>query len=116
MLFAALACFAMAAAGGATLAFLYFSRGKTPIPIALLHGLLAVSGVILLVIGMGQGHSGRIFAAALALFLIAALGGLVMFAAHMHKRPLPVPLLIAHAVFALSGFLALLAGTLGYAV
>ena len=83
MLIAALACFAIAVAGGATLAFLYFCRGKTPVCLALLHGLLVVSGVILLVIGIDQGHSVRIFTAALALFLISALGGLVMFAARV---------------------------------
>jgi hypothetical protein len=116
MLFASLTCFAIAAVGGATLAFLYLSRGKTPIPLALLHGLLAVSGVTLLVISMSQGHTGLIFMAALALFLLAALGGLVMFTAHLRKRPMPVPILIAHAAFAVSGFLSLLAGTLGYAV
>lgn len=116
MLFVALTCFAIAMAGGATLVFLYFSRGKTPLPLALLHGLLAVSGVILLVIYMGQGHTDRIFVAALALFAFAALGGLVMLLLHLRMRPMPVPLLLAHAALAVSGFLTLLAGRLGYAV
>ena len=82
-MFASLACFAIAAVGAATLAFLYFIRGKAPVCLALLHVLLVVSGVILLVLGMGQGHSGWIIVAALALFLIDALGGLIMLAARI---------------------------------
>ena len=115
MLVAAIACFAIAAIGGVVLAFLHLSRKNAPVGIAVLHGLLAVAGVILLLVGMGQGQASRMLITALVLFLIAAVGGLVLFTMHLRSRPLPVPLLLIHALVAVAAFLTLLVGVLRHA-
>lgn len=114
MLIASLVCFALAAAGGSLLIYMHLSQKSAPVGIAALHGLAALSGLILLVTGMAQGHTGRIFIAALSLFVIAALGGLILFAMHLRSRPLPVPILVMHALVAVAGLLTLLAGVTGY--
>lgn len=115
MLSAAIACFAIAAIGGLVLAFLHLSRKTVPVGIAMLHGLLAVAGVILLLIGMSQGQASRMLITALILFLVAAVGGLVLFGMHLRSRPLSVPFLAIHALVAVAAFLTLLVGVFGHA-
>jgi hypothetical protein len=68
--------FAIAALGGATLATLHFrGRSPLPMPLALLHGLLAAGGLVLLVIAaLTQPGFGGLALASLVIFVIAALG------------------------------------------
>ena len=114
MLFAAIACFALAALGGAVLGYLQLKRANAPLGLALLHGLLAVVGVILLIMSISQGAAGNVLMAALVLFLVAALGGLALFTIHLRRRPLPVMLIVLHALIAVAAFVALLVGVLGH--
>src|SRR4029453_8596799 len=72
----AILLFAVAAVIGLTMAVAHF-RGHTPpkLAVALLHGLFAASGLVVLLLGVMQvGMSGKP-AIALCLFLVAALGG-----------------------------------------
>ncbi len=101
---------AVAALGGATMAFMRF-RGKAtpPIPLALLHGVLAASGLVLLLLEVWPEFSGSA-AWALAIFVLAAFGGLTL-AVGFHRRgkPLPSAAVVAHGALALLAFLILLA-------
>ncbi len=83
--------FAVAAIVGLYMAVQHF-RGRTPpaTSIALLHGLLAVSGTIALLFG------------------VAALGGLYLVSHHLRKRPLPNGVIVIHALVAVVSFLILL--------
>jgi hypothetical protein len=45
---------------------------------------------------------------ALVLFIVAALGGFYLFAQHVQKRALPIPVILVHALIAVIGFLILL--------
>jgi hypothetical protein len=109
----ALVLFAMAAMGGALLAFLRLSNRPLPTALALLHGALAASGLAALayyVLGTGGSSQARI---ALAIFVVAALGGFVLFAFHLQKKQLPVPLVVIHGAVAVIAFLILLVAVIG---
>jgi hypothetical protein len=110
-----LVLFAIAAVGGIIMAVMRF--GGKPVPplgLALLHGLLAAVALVLLIIAVTKAAGGSGSSTiALALFLVAALGGFVLFAKHLRKGPLSVPLMVIHALVAVAGFLTLLIGALG---
>ncbi len=111
MLTAALVVFAIAALGGATIAYMRISNKNIPLSLALLHGALAATGLVLLIIsslgGVGSGVK-----AALIVFLIAAVGGFTLFSYQLRQRPLPVPLVFVHGGVAALGFIILLLSVL----
>ena len=110
MLIWAAILFAIAALGGATLATLHF-RGRTPLPmpLALLHGVLAASGLVLLIAAaLTQPGFGGLALVALVIFVLAALGGFYLFAHHLRGRALPSPVVLIHGGAAVVAFLALL--------
>ncbi|HBA86199.1 MAG TPA: hypothetical protein DCZ95_19125 [Verrucomicrobia bacterium] len=116
MLNAILVLFALAALGGAVLAGLHLKAKSAPLSLAALHGVLAVAGVILLLVGISQGRFGTAAVAALVLFVMAALGGLALIGMHLRSRPLPAPLIFVHALLAVSGFVTLLVGAVKHVV
>jgi hypothetical protein len=102
--------FAIAALGGATLAVMHF-RGRVPLPtpLALMHGLLAASALVLLIAAAlttpGFGGLGLV---ALAIFVLAALGGFYLFAHQLRGKPLPSPVVLIHGGAAVVALLLLL--------
>ena len=102
--------FAIAAVGGATLATLHF-RGRTPppMPLALLHGLLAASGLVLMIAAaLTQPGLRGLALASLVIFAVAALGGFYLFSFHLRGKPLPSPVVLIHGSAAVVAFLLLL--------
>jgi hypothetical protein len=108
MLEVAAVVFALAALGGIILAVLHLTKKTAPIPLALLHGLLAAAGLVLLIIAIVQMSSAGLAGVALIIFIIAALGGFVLFAIHLKKRPLPGGLIVIHGLVAVIAFIVLL--------
>jgi uncharacterized SAM-binding protein YcdF (DUF218 family) len=107
MLGFALILFALAALGGLTMAGLKFSGKAIPLPLAIGHGLLAATALILLIREvMTVGGSG-LLTAAVVIFVLAALGGLTLFSFHLRGRELPKPLILAHGGIAATGFIVL---------
>jgi hypothetical protein len=105
----AIILFALAAVGGLWMATLVFRGAVAPPPaIAALHGLLAASGIVVLLMGIIQAGAAGRPGIALALFVIAALGGFTLLSFHVRKRVLPKAVIIAHALVAVCGFLTLL--------
>src|SRR5262245_10415350 len=106
----AILLFAVAAVAGLTMAIAHF-RGQTPPKpaIALLHGLFAASGLVVLLLGLIRLGAGGVPAYALGLFLIAALGGFTLLSFHLRGRPLPNGLVVGHALLAVAGFVTLVA-------
>ena len=101
MLKIAVGLFAVAALGGVTMAVMHF-RGKTPPPVALalLHGVLAASGLVVLFMAVWPEFSGRA-AWALGLFVLAALGGFTLaLGFHRRGKPLPSGLVAGHGALA----------------
>jgi len=109
MLVNAIILFAIAALGGLTMAILHF-RGRTPPPVwlAVLHGLFAACGLVVLLIAV-IGAASRGATVALIVLLVAALGGFTLVSFHMRRRALPNGLVIGHALIAVAGFVVLLA-------
>jgi glucose uptake protein GlcU len=105
----ALVLFAVAALGGLTMAVMRF-RGaeRPPTGLALLHGALAAAGLIALIVAMTETGVPALARTALVFFIVAALGGFYLFAQHMQKKALPIPIMVVHALVAVIGFVILL--------
>lgn len=109
MLQTATILFAIAALGGLTMAGIRFARGHNPPAwLAMGHGLLAASGLTLLLYALCTSPVPQLAMAALALFLLAAVGGAVMSLAYKwRQRLLPAWLVFAHAIAAVVAFVLL---------
>lgn len=108
----ALVLFAIAAAGGAFLAFLRLSNRPLPTALALGHGVLAATGLAALAVhALGPAGTERA-RLALGIFVVAALGGFTLFSFHLRRKQLPVPLVVVHGAVAVVAFLVLLSSVL----
>lgn len=104
-----LVLFAIAALGGLVMATQRLRGAPQPtLAIALVHGALAAVALILLIVAVASTAVPTLAKAALVLFIVAALGGFFLFAQHMQKKALPIPVVVAHAVVAVIGFIILL--------
>lgn len=109
MLKTAVVMLAITAAGGLLIAGIRFSgRPHPPSWLAMLHGLLAGSGLTLLIYAaVVAGLPGSAWAG-LVLLAAAALGGLVLnLGYHWRNLPLPIWLVLVHAAVAAIGFVVL---------
>jgi hypothetical protein len=106
----ALILFAVAAVGGLIMASIRFRGTNPPLALALVHGAVAAAGLVAFIVAVLHAPAAgpRI---ALVLFIVAALGGFVLFATHLRKKNIPVPLMLIHAVVAVGGFVVLLIGS-----
>ncbi len=107
----ALICFAAAALIGTALAVMY-NKGKLSLNLAYAHGVFGAAGLVFLIIPAVRGTISSLGIAALIVFVVAALGGAVLFANHLKKALLPKPLIAIHGAAAVIAFLLLLVGTL----
>jgi hypothetical protein len=84
----ALVLLVIAALGGATVLTLRLRGGNPPLPLALLHGAVAASGLVALIVAVsGSGWTG--------------------------KKLIPVPFAVVHGLLALSGVVTLLLHVMG---
>jgi hypothetical protein len=105
------ALFALAAVMGLVIASAIFSKKpSTPKAAVAAHGILAASALVLLIYyGMNNDYPQL----ALILFVIAALGGLILFTNDMRKKPGPFALVVVHALVAVTAFVILLVFAFG---
>jgi hypothetical protein len=109
MFTASLILFAIAAFGGITLAAMRLGNRPLPFYLAIAHGVLAATGLVLLIAAMVVAAAeGTILIAALILFIVAAIGGAILFSFHLRSRSLPVPLVLGHGLLAVVAFVLLL--------
>lgn len=109
----AIILFAVAALGGLTLAAMRFRNRPLPMSLALIHGVVAAAGlVLLLIVALGaNGTSPQKLA--LIIFVVAALGGFYLFSRHVRGRELPIPMVVIHGLVAVVAFVTLLYGVFG---
>ena len=108
--------FGIAALGGLALAGIRLSgREIPPTWIALVHGVVAVAGLVILIMAVtGGGDVPQWARYALIGFIIAALGGLVLFLGfHLRGRALPIPIVLVHGGVAVVSFILLLVAVTG---
>jgi hypothetical protein len=105
--------FAVAALVGITMAVAVFQGRFPPVASAVIHGVLAAAGLVLLIIAVFV-HGASVPARwALGFFLVAALGGFVLaLSFHARRKNLPQGFVVGHASLAVIGFLILLAAAL----
>ncbi len=100
--------FAVTALGGITTAVIHLNGRDIPMPLAVLHGLAAVAGLIVLIAAASAGATSAA-TTALALFIVAALGGLVMFFGfYLRGKRLPNVLIFMHGLVAVAAFVFLM--------
>lgn len=117
MLQTAAVLFGVAALGGLLMAGMRFSgTPRPPAWLAMVHGLLAAAALTLLIYAAATVGIPRMAQFALGLFVIAAIGGATMnLLFHWKLLPLPIPLMIGHALLAVAGFVLLLLSLYGSA-
>ncbi|HEX7055790.1 MAG TPA: hypothetical protein VF260_01160 [Bacilli bacterium] len=104
--------FAIAALGGLALGSFRARGQKMPMWLSIIHGLVAAAGLVFLIIGVAQGEAGTLATVALVLFIIAALGGFVLFSYHLRDQQHPKSFIAVHALVAVVAFVLLLIGIL----
>jgi hypothetical protein len=105
--------FAVAAIVGLTMAMAAFQGHFPPVPSAILHGVFAASGLVLLLLAVFVKGAAGPAVWALGFFLVAALGGFgLAFGFHARRKALPKGFVAGHAILAVIGFLLLLGGAL----
>lgn len=107
MLTYAVIVFAIAAVGGLLLAASVLRGKLAPWALSIVHALLGATGLIMLVMVVMKGASGRV-SAALGLLVIAALGGFYLASMHYRRAIAPKAIVGIHAGVAVIGFLTLL--------
>jgi hypothetical protein len=108
MLTVAAVLFALAAIAGLTLAYFQFTRNASSTAFAMVHGLFAATALILLIISVAQEHISSLHIASLIIFLIAAVGGFILFFGfQLRSRPLPRQLIVIHGTAASTAFILL---------
>jgi hypothetical protein len=107
----------LAALGGLTLAAIRLGGAPwPPLWLALVHGAVAATGVgILIYAALTQEVPGMV-QAALGLFILAALGGVVLLVGfHLRSKPLPIAFVLGHGMIAATGLVLLLLSYFGVA-
>lgn len=106
MLTLAIILFALAALFGIIL-ISYVLRGKqTPKGIVLLHGPLAATALIILIIYILNNTPAPV--SSMVLFIIAAIGGVIMVVRDFSGKTVPKGLAVAHGLIAVTAFILLL--------
>ncbi len=80
------------------------SGANPPLPMALIHGALGASGLVISIIaGLTDGFSSR-HGISTGLLVVAALGGFILFSSHLRDRLISLPVTIVHALIAVIGY------------
>lgn len=103
MLTTAVVLFLVAATGGAFMAYRIFQGRQPPAAIAVVHGLLAASGLGLLAWLWLQGQAGQLVGIGLLVLLVAALGGFYLLGYHVRGVRHPQAVVVVHALAAVAG-------------
>ncbi len=99
MLIAAIVLFVVAAIFGLINLIPILKNRPTSKPSVFVHGGVAAVGLLLVILAVARA-AGSSHVSALILFVIAALGGFVLFGIDMQKRPVPKWLAVLHPVIA----------------
>lgn len=105
---AAIILFIIAALFGLVILTAILRDKPTPKPFVIIHGPLAATAIVLLIIDVVKGHTESLLIASLIIFVIAALGGFALYTLDTLKKRIPKPLAILHPLIAISGLIVLI--------
>ncbi len=105
---AAIVIFIIAALFGSIILTAILRDRPTPKPFVIIHGPLAATAIVLLIIDVVKGHSESLLIASLVIFIIAALGGFALYTLDSLKKRIPKPLAILHPLIAVAGLIVLI--------
>jgi hypothetical protein len=108
MIYLPIILFAIAALGGLALIYLKFSGQVIPMYLAIVHGLFAAAGVVALIVNVYTNTAITLMNISLALFVIVAIGGFILFSFYLRKKELPDALIAIHGSGAVISFVLLL--------
>ena len=112
MLTTSVIIFAIAAVFGLIVLISLLKNRETPKPVVYIHGLLAATGLVLL-IAYAMSESAKSVTTSIALFVIAAVGGFLLFGRDLMKKAGPKWLALVHALLAVTSFIILLTVAFG---
>lgn len=115
MIVIAIGLFLFSALFGLYMASRVFGGNLPPWGAVILHGLLAASGLVLLLYTLYTGARSTALLAGAGLLVIAALGGFFMLTFQLRKAPPPKAIVVVHALAAVAGVVCLLGSVLGMA-
>ncbi len=107
MLISAIALFVLAAVFGLVALTAILKNKPTPKPAVFIHGGLAAIALVLVILYTVTGR-GAAPVTSLVLFIVAALGGFVLFAKDMQKKSVPRFLAFVHPIIAIAGLVLLI--------
>ena len=88
-------------------------RGRAlPLKVSATHGVLGVLAIALLVTHAVEHPADHAVNLAAVVFMVTALGGLLLFAFRASKQALPLAVVLLHAFFAVAGLVLLIVGCL----
>lgn len=108
LIHAAIILFIIAALFGLVILTAILRDKPTPKPFVIIHGPLAATAIVLLIIDVVKGHAESLLIASLVIFVIAALGGFALYTLDTLKKRIPKPLAILHPLIAISGLIVLI--------
>jgi energy-converting hydrogenase Eha subunit F len=111
MLKIAVLIFAIGAIGGLVMAMRVLRGQMAPWALSLLHAALGATGLVLTaLVVFGGSDASRMVPIALAILVVAALGGFYLASIHARQQLPPRPVVFIHAGVAVIGFLLLCGG------
>ena len=114
MLLAAICLFAAAAVAGIFLAIAILTQRKTPMGVALIHGVAGAAGLgCLALFVLPEEEPGRP-GLSLVILTVNALLGFYLFSHHLRKKAWPKSLVVVHGLAAVTGVSLLLLTFLGF--
>jgi hypothetical protein len=93
----------IAAAGGLYMAARIFGNAFPPVAVAVAHGALAASGLVLAIVAAMASDAVPLVKYGAGILFLAALGGFFLLSFHLRKVPHPKGVVVLHALIAVAG-------------
>src|SRR5690242_13465235 len=115
MIVTSIILFLTAALFGLYMAARVFGGNLPPWMVVILHGVLAASGLLVLVYALFVGAQAAAVVTGAVLLVVAALGGFFMLSFQLRKAIPPKAVVVVHALAAVLGVVCLIANAMGMA-
>ena len=102
--------FLLVMAAGAVIAWLEIRGRALPLRFSSAHGVLGIAATVLLSLEAVDHPDNRLVNVSVVIFMLTALGGLLLFAFRASRQKLPLAVVLLHAAFAATALILLVAG------